>query len=484
MTNANKLRVARWRCENDFLFFTRYFFKQLHGERFIINQHHEQIADALMRVHRGEITRLIINMPPRYGKTELAVVNFIAWCLAKNPRSKFIHLSYSDDLVLDNSSKTKDVIAHPQFQQFWPTRLRADSQSKKKWYTVDGGGVYATSAGGAVTGFGAGSASSRQFSGAIIIDDPLKPDDAESDTLRNAVNRRMNTTIKSRLNSRDTPIIVIMQRIHDDDMSGFCLAGGTEENWTHLKIPARLPGGTPMWPHKHTAAELAVLERADRYSFSGQYQQEPIPDEGIYFVKDSFNWYDTLPAHLNFYGASDYAVTEGAGDCTEHGVFGVCPDGNVYIVDWWTGQEKADIWIEQQLDLIQRYKTLKWAGETGPIKSAVEPWLTRRMRERRVYTVMEWFNHARGSKQANARSFQALVEAGRVYLPRTPWATELLTQLCRFPLAKFDDKVDACSLFGRMINDLWASEPTDALPRHQNDSYYIDEPEDDSWLTV
>ena len=483
--NVNELRVAKHKCERDLLFFTRYFFKKRYGTKFIVNSHHEKIAETLHRVVNGEIKRLVINMPPRYGKTEEAVINFMAYGLAINPSSKFIHLSYSDDLVLDNSSQVKELVQSDEYQQLWPIELKADSKSKKKWYTNHGGGVYATSAGGAVTGFGAGSTSAGAFSGAIIIDDPLKPDDADSETKRAAINNRMNTTIKSRLNSRETPIIVIMQRIHEEDMSGFLLDGGTGENWHHLNIPARNDDGTALWSWKHNEAELAIMEKADRYTFSGQYLQQPIPDEGIFFTKDAFNWYEHEPKHLNFYGASDYAVTEGGGDFTEHGVFGIDPDGNIYIVDWWSGKTKSDVWIESQLDLVQQYQPLKWAGETGPIKSAVEPWLTKRMRERRNYVSLEWLSHAKNNKEANARSFQALVEAGRVYLPTNKeWATELLSQLCRFPLAKFDDKVDVCSLFARMIADIWAAVPAQdnqIKKRDRWDSVFDDDEDEDNW---
>jgi len=483
--NVNELRVARYKCEQSILFFTRYFFKKRYGIKFVVNSHHIEIADTLHRVVNGEIKRLIINMPPRYGKTEEAVINFMAYGLAINPASKFIHLSYSDDLVLDNSSQTKELVQSDEYQALWPIELKADSKSKKKWYTDKGGGVYATSAGGAVTGFGAGSTSSSKFSGAIIIDDPLKPDDAEYDQKRNAINVRMNTTIKSRLNSRETPIIVIMQRIHEEDMSGFLLGGGTGEEWHHLNISARNEDGSALWPWKHTEEELEVMEKADRYTFSGQYLQQPIPDDGIFFTKDSFHWYDNLPKHLNFYGASDYAVTEGGGDYTEHGVFGIDPDGNIYIVDWWSGQTKSDVWIESQLDLVQQYQPLKWAGETGPIKSAVEPWLTKRMRERHHYVALEWLSHAKNNKEANARTFQALAEAGRVYLPTNqPWATELLSQLCKFPRAKYDDKVDVCSLFGRMIADIWAANPPEQTKTQKTDRWdkvFNDDDDDENW---
>ena len=335
--HAITLQVLKERCEYDLLFFIRWFFNKQNGFKFQVNDHHIKLVEALHRVFVGDCRRLIINMPPRYGKTEVAVIGFIAWCIAKNPKSKFIHLSYSNDLVLDNSSRIKELVESDEFQELWPLQLKADSKSKKKWYSEDGGGLYATAAAGSVTGFGAGSPRGGDFGGAIVIDDPLKPDDAESDAIRGAVNRRLNSTIRSRTNHRDTPIILIMQRLHDDDAAGFLLDGGSGEEWEHLCLKGIQDNGSALWEEKHTVQELEQIQAADKYVFASQYQQTPVPDDGEFFYKGNVRWYETLPKHLTFYGASDYAVTEGGGDFTEHGVFGVDADDNIYIADWWSG---------------------------------------------------------------------------------------------------------------------------------------------------
>jgi predicted phage terminase large subunit-like protein len=258
---------------------------------------------------------------------------------------------------------------------------------------------------------------------------------------------------------------MIMQRLHDDDPTGFVLNGGTGEEWEHLKVPVIRPNGEPLWPFRHKMADLLSIQLADKFVWNGQYMQEPIPDEGDFFLAEKARWYTTPPKHLNYYGASDYAASDASGaDFTEHGVFGVCPDGNIYLTDWWSGQEKTDVWIEEQLDLALKYKTEIWAGETGPIKAAVEPWLTKRMRERKVYPVLKWVSHSTTNyKVANARSFQGLWEAGRVYLPEgKEWAQDVLRQLTRFPRGTLDDKVDVCSIFARMIAKVW--EPSEPKP--------------------
>jgi hypothetical protein len=224
--------------EDDLLTFHRFFFKIQERIKFMINPHHVLIANVLHRVYNGEITRLIINIPPRYGKTILAVVGFVAWCFAKNKECRFLHCSYSDDLALENSSKIKDIIESEEFQYLWGLKIRPDSTAKKRWNIVNGGGLYAVSAGGQIIGFGAGKAGPG-FNGALIIDDPIKAQDTYSDVKRIRVNDWMNDTINSRLEQqRKTPIIVIMQRLHEEDLSGFLLNGGNGDMWHHLCLPA------------------------------------------------------------------------------------------------------------------------------------------------------------------------------------------------------------------------------------------------------
>lgn len=302
-------KVIRYKTSNSFEFFIKYFFKKRNGRKFVMNDHHHLMIETLEKVISGDIKRLIINIAPRYSKTEIAVKNLIAYCLAMNAKAKFIHLSYSDTLALDNSEEIKDFIESSEFQQIYDVQIKKDSKSKKKWYTVDGGGVYATSAGGQVTGFGAGKVDieeedelnfdefmnfiddAKDFGGAIIIDDPIKPDDAESDTIREKINNRFDSTIRSRTNSRNTPIIVIMQRLHPEDLSGYLLDIEPDE-WTVLSMPVIKEDGTALWPFKHTIEELYKLQSANESVFKRQYLQDPEPSEGLMFNKDDLNYFD------------------------------------------------------------------------------------------------------------------------------------------------------------------------------------------------
>jgi predicted phage terminase large subunit-like protein len=319
------LKVAHVLCKDDFLFYTRYFFKQQYRRRWAQWDHLIQIADVLKKVLTGEITRLIINIAPRYGKTELAVKSFISYGLAINPAAKFIHLSYSDDLALDNSETARDWVQSAEYQRLFPSvRVKKNSDSKKKWYTEAGGGVYATSTGGQITGFGAGVVDPAEeaedlgeevaevdqiisnhwlgekarFGGAIIIDDPNKPDDADSETLRNRVNERYDSTISNRVNSRRTPIIIIQQRTHEDDLSGYLIRkqGKAEERglWHVLSLPSIKEDGTALCPQKHTIDELRALEKHNDLVFQRQHMQNPKPKSGLLFPIQDLQFYDPV----------------------------------------------------------------------------------------------------------------------------------------------------------------------------------------------
>lgn len=327
VTDINTLKISKVKALGSSLFFTRYFFKHQYNRKFVIGDHHRQICDKLDAVLRGEITRLIINIAPRYGKTEVAVKNFIAKGLAHNPAAKFIHLSYSDDLALDNSEGVKDIVNLPAYREMFPNVvIKRGSDSKKKWYTTEGGGVYATAAGGQVTGFGAGRVDDPDreetefsdyvddfvkqidyisgFGGALIIDDPIKPDDADSETVRERVNNRFDSTIINRVNSRKTPIIIIMQRLHENDLCGHVMENYPGE-WEVLSLPCiilddpeqPLSEGRALWEFKHTLNELLKMNDINPINFGRQYLQDPQPKEGLLY--SPFKTYSNTPWTLN-----------------------------------------------------------------------------------------------------------------------------------------------------------------------------------------
>lgn len=306
------------------------FFPEMEGSVFKVSHHHKILADTLDRVYTGEIKRLIINIPPGYTKTLMTMIGFMARGFAMNPRCRFLHLSTSDALVRENSSYVQRIVSHPWYQTMFPMAIKKDTKSKNHWKTDAGGELLATSTKGGVIGFRAGRPDHRpdNFTGAILVDDPIKPVDAMSETSRASINALMNNTIRTRLMIEDIPIVMIMQRVHENDPTDYCLSGGTGEKWHWLCMPAlnkkgkeppvpdryakwaipikyKVPKGA-LWPFKHTEKQLAKIETARTeedensgfYVWNAQYQQTPSSIKTGIFKKSWFKYYDDLPLGL------------------------------------------------------------------------------------------------------------------------------------------------------------------------------------------
>lgn len=251
--------------------------------------------------------------------TELVIKSFISWCFALNPRCRFLHLSYSDILVNDNSETIRNIMQEELYKTLFPnSALASEKGSAKRWKTKAGGELYAVSTQGQVTGFGAGAvdevpdidkmdggndifvfddhtnemldmigATTNIFQGAIVIDDPIKPEDAESDIVRERINMRFENTIRNRTNSRNTPIIIIMQRLHEHDLCGY-LQEIEPDEWAVLSLPViQVDPETgeehALWPMKHTLEELYKMREINPLVFDTQYMQDPTPKEGLMY---------------------------------------------------------------------------------------------------------------------------------------------------------------------------------------------------------
>lgn len=385
--------------------FAKHFFPIREGMEFIEGPHHKIIGQALDKIHAGEITRLIITLPPGYTKTELAVVNFVAKGFQINPASRFIHATFSDDLARENSDKIKGLIQTEEFARAWPVGIDASSSAKDRWKTIANGGMLAKAAGGPITGFRAGYMDKSRFTGALIVDDPLKPDDAFSPTKRKTVNQRATNTFRSRLAHDGVPIVVIMQRLHSDDFVGHLLKGGTGEIWDHLDLPVitepgqdypaewthgrpirhSLPAG-PLWPEKHSADEIEIL-KADAYTFASQYMQRPVSIEGALFDMGGIRWYNEggLP-EVDYYRMyadtaqktgerNDYSVIElwakfkGGGAGLIDLVRGKweAPDLEKNALAFWakhraTGKNVRGLWVEDKVSGTGLIQSLKRQG--------------------------------------------------------------------------------------------------------------------------
>lgn len=251
-------------------------------------------------------------------------------------------------------------------------------------------------------------------------------------------------------------------------------------------------------------ARIQALPEVERQRLGGGNWN--IRAEGGKYVEDGYflrRWTDE-PEEANVYICSDYAVTEplpgNDPDFTEHGVFGIAPTDDIYVLDWWYGQTKSDVWIERLIDLIARWKPLTVFGEQGVIQKAVEPALVKRMRERRIYARLEWLSssvrrtatstktgYADASKQAKAirgRPFQARAAMGKIIFPaNAPWASRVIAQCVGFPVGK-DDAFDVCSHICQAIDQAHpaiAKLPPKPAKRHD---YTERKPPGRSWKVV
>jgi len=436
MTTADQRDYARrLECEEDGLYFARYFFKQRMGNKMIVAPHHKVIQDTLDRVVSGEITRLIINIPPGYTKTELATINLIGRGLALNNRARFMHLSYSHNLALLNSSTARGVIKSQAYQAMWPMALKDDADSKAMWWTEHGGGVYASSAAGQVTGFRAGHMEPG-WQGALIIDDPVKPDDAYSDTVRGGINDRFNETIKSRLAIETTPMIVIMQRIHYQDLSGYLLRGGSGEKWHHLNLPVIIDNSDPypsenthgipishglpdgwLWPYKHNETHRTALF-AHRRTAEAQYMQRPRR-----FNAEGALWTEALIAAAHALqirhdrNRTVVAIDPQATNSDESDETGIvvassygAGDAKQYSVDGdYSGKFSPNGWATKAMGAYDQHRADAIVIETNQGGDMAEETLRNAGFKGRIVRV-----HASKGKYARAEPISALYEQGRV----------------------------------------------------------------------
>lgn len=437
--NANQIADN----QADLLTFVKTMFRARKGADLMAAPHHKPICDALERVVIGETRRLIINIPPRSGKTELAVINFIAWCMGNFPDSEFIHASYSKRLATSNAYAVRATMLHETYRAIFPhTALAGDSQAKDEFRTRQGGLVYATGAEGSITGVGAGKMRSM-FGGAIVIDDPHKAGEGASDTMRNNVLDWFSTTMESRKNRPDTPIIVIMQRLHERDLAGWLMDNGNGESWDVLKIPARDEDGVSFWPEQFPDEMLERLESTNPYVYAGQYMQEPAPLGGGDFQTDNIQMIDALPAGLSFVRGWDFAAsTKKTSDYTASVKLAV-KDGITYIADVERGQWRSDK-VERQM--VQTANTdgldtfTSFPQDPGAAGKAQAERFSKLLQGCRFESTPE-----SGDKRTRAGGLAAQVNAGNVRMLNQTGAAAFLHELRTFPNGANDDQVDAAS---------------------------------------
>ena len=282
------------------LTFTAVMFEAVNRQPFRISPHHRIICRKLDQVLRGEhpTNRVMFNIPPRHSKTELAVVSFSALGFAINPNAEFMHLSSSDQLITRNVTNVRRLMADPNYRAFFP---QVKLSNKGSISTSRGGIMYAAPFMGQITGFGCGKLGAKKFSGAMLIDDPMKAQDSFSNTIKERIGELWTSTFKNRLNDTHTPVIVTAQRLAEDDFCGYLIKreGTIDEGgeWDVVRFPAIVDEGTnterALWEDRFPLEKLRRYRESDPFTFETQYMQNPKPLEGMMYRE--FKTYDIIP---------------------------------------------------------------------------------------------------------------------------------------------------------------------------------------------
>lgn len=317
MDDAEKLAVKAMSLAS-FEAFIRIWFQLLQGQYFKKNWHHTYECKLAEQVYEGEIRRGIINVAPGSTKTEIWSIHWPVWCIIKCIEEKrptrWLPLSYSDDLVTENSARVKEIIDSEEFQSLWAMEQSKDTKGKSNWKYLDQHGhqhrMYGTSINGQVTGRRAGFMSDG-FTGALILDDPLPPKEADRRKVMDKNNKQLNRVVRSRLAHDDVPIMMIQQRIANGDSTDFLLSDNAPDDYQVFKLPALVDreyieslsdemkeacikdtgfdgARCSYWPAKEPTEMLIKMEAADAYMFSSQYQQNPDEAlaEGVVYKKE------------------------------------------------------------------------------------------------------------------------------------------------------------------------------------------------------
>jgi predicted phage terminase large subunit-like protein len=427
--------------------------------------HHRLLVSKLEAVERGEIRRLMVFMPPGSAKSTYASVVFPVWFMGRRRRRNVIVATYATDLARKIGRRARSIVRQPVFAEVFDTSLSPDSSAADEWALTNenewmGGGILS-----GITG---------NRADLLVIDDPVKGrQEADSETIRSRTRAEYDDSLKTRLKPGGR-IVLIQTRWHEADLAGSILPEDYDgesgpilcrdgETWEVLCIPAEAKANDPLgrapgemlWPEWFDAAHWRTF-RSQARTWAALYQQRPQPDDGTFFQRGWFVRYkpDQLPKALRIYGTSDYAVTDDGGDFTCLRMWGVDPESRLWLLPGgWRGQTSADVWIERQIDLIQKHRPFAWFGEAGVIQKAVEPMLRRRMFERKSPCRLEWLPSI-SDKPTRARGIQARAAMGMVAIPEGPDGDAFLSELLRFPAGRHDDDVDCASLIGRALDEV------------------------------
>ena len=430
------------RCRESFIYFVGQMWPI-----FISGKHHQIMANAFERVARGELKRLIINMPPRHTKSEFASYLLPAWFLGKFPHKKIIQTAHTAELAVGFGRKVRNLVGSEVYGKVFDTKLSTDSKAAGRWNTEVGGDYFAIGVGGAVTGKGAD---------LLIIDDPHSEQEAKqgNPAVYDNVYEWYTSGPRQRLQPGGA-IIIVMTRWSKRDLTGQIIKNSGKEgvdNWEVIDFPAILPSGTPLWPGFWKKEDLEALKaELPVAKWEAQYQQNPTSEEGAIIKRDQWRiWEEETPPVCEYIiqswdtafeksNRADYSA------CTTWGVF-KHPDAH--------GQYRTNIIVLDALKKRMEFPELKqkamemwkeWNPDSLIVeKKAAGAPLIYEMRQMGI--PLQEYTPSKGSdKIARVNAISDMFSSGIVWCPDTRWADELMEELAAFPNGDHDDLVDSTS---------------------------------------
>jgi predicted phage terminase large subunit-like protein len=416
---------------------------------FISGAHHKRMAEAFERVANGTCKRLIINMPPRHTKSEFASYLLPAWFLGKFPHKKVIQTSHTAELAVGFGRKVRNLVDSEVYNNIFPNlALQADSKAAGRWNTSKGGDYFAIGVGGAVTGKGAD---------VLIIDDPHSEQEAAMAASNPDVYDKVFEWYTSGPRQRLQPggaIVVVMTRWAQRDLTGQVLksaAQRTGEEWEVIEFPAILPSGRPLWPQFWSLEELSALrEELPNAKWQAQYQQNPVGNESAIVKRDWWKWWekDDPPVCEYILQSWDTAFEKtqradySAG--TTWGIFACEEDNfapNIILLNTY---KKRVEFPELKRDVMREYNEYEPDSLIVEKKASGAP-LIYDLRAMGI-PVQEYTPSKGQDKIARLNSVSDIIASGKVWVPRTRWAEELVDEVAAFPSGEHDDLVDATTL--------------------------------------
>ena len=416
---------------------------------FISGRHHKRMAEAFERVANGTCKRLIINMPPRHTKSEFASYLLPAWFLGRFPHKKVIQTSHTAELAVGFGRKVRNLVDSDVYNDIFPDlALQADSKAAGRWNTSKGGDYFAIGVGGAVTGKGAD---------VLIIDDPHSEQEAAMAAVNPEVYDKVYEWYTSGPRQRLQPggaIVIVMTRWAARDLTGQVLKNAAlrgENDWEVIEFPAILPSGNPLWPEFWSKEELEALhEELPNAKWQAQYQQNPVGNESAIVKRDWWKWWEseTPPPCEYILQTWDTAFEKtqradySAG--TTWGIWINDADNSTPNIILLNTYKKRVEWVDLKKDVYREYQDWEPDGMLIEKKASGAP-LIYELRAMGI-PVQEYTPSKGQDKIARLNSVSDIIASGKVWVPKTRWAEELVDEIAAFPSGEHDDLVDATTL--------------------------------------